>query len=148
MISTRTFDIDITDERVNSDNPMARTHRVLDPGSKGGLDERGGVWKFHTRNTGAHYFTMSIRVFGFRAKLGKAANQDDATLRAVIAWSPKGATQSLYWPDRPDSRIQSLERIGHRFHLFVAPKHLSSRRVTGRLDNRKNSWTGSFLGQW
>ena len=68
-ISTLTFDIDFTVEPITSDNPMAPTHR----------------------DTSADYFTMSIRDFGFNANLGKAANQDDDTVQAVIPWGPKDA---------------------------------------------------------
>lgn len=85
-ISTLTFDIDIAVEPVASDNPMAPTHRVL-----GRLVECGVIWKKQNRDTGADYFTMSIRDFGFNANLGKAANQDDDTVQAVIPWGPKEA---------------------------------------------------------
>tara|TARA_R110002110_G_scaffold3665_4_gene18969 strand:+ start:12920 stop:13024 length:105 start_codon:yes stop_codon:yes gene_type:complete len=34
---------------------------------------------------------MSVRDFGFDANLGKAANQDDDTMQAVIPWGPKEA---------------------------------------------------------
>ncbi|MFV1491792.1 MULTISPECIES: DUF736 domain-containing protein [Phaeobacter] len=90
-ISTLTFDIDITVEPVASDNPMAPTHRVLGRSPRGRLVECGGIWKKQNRDTGADYFTLTIRDFGFNANLGKAANQDDAALQAVIPWGPKEA---------------------------------------------------------
>ena len=90
-ISTLTFDIDITIEPVASDNPMAPTHRVLGRSPSGRLIECGGIWKKQSRDTGADYFTLSIRDHVFNANLGKAANQDDDTVRVVIAWGPKEA---------------------------------------------------------
>ncbi len=90
-ISTLTFDIDITVEPVASDNPMAPTHRVLGRSPPGRLVKCGGIWKKQNRDTGADYFTLSIRDFGFNANLGKAANQDDDTVQAVIPWGPKEA---------------------------------------------------------
>lgn len=86
-----TFDIDITVEPVTSDNPMAPTHRVLDRSPRGRLVECGGIWKKQNRDTGADYFTLTIRDFGFNANLGKAANQDDEKVQAVIPWGPKEA---------------------------------------------------------
>lgn len=88
-ISTLKFDIDITAEPVVSDNPMAPTHRVLGRSPRGRLVECGGIWKKRNRETGADYFTLTIRGFSFNANLGKAASQDDPTLQAVIPWGPK-----------------------------------------------------------
>ncbi|MEM6898932.1 MAG: DUF736 family protein [Pseudomonadota bacterium] len=90
-ISTLAFDIDITVEPVANDNPLAPTHRVLGRSPRGRLVECGGIWKKQNRETGADYFTMSIRDFGFNANLGKAAHQDDPTVQAVIPWGPKDA---------------------------------------------------------
>ncbi len=47
-ISALTFDIDITVERVASDNPMEPTHRVLGCSPRGRLVECGGIWKNRT----------------------------------------------------------------------------------------------------
>jgi len=91
-ISTLTFDLDITVEPIVSDNPMAPTHRVLGRSPRGRLVECGGIWKKQNRDTGADYFSMTIRDYGFNAKLGKAASQDDDTLQAIIPWGPKEAT--------------------------------------------------------
>ncbi|QFT75865.1 DUF736 family protein [Ruegeria sp. THAF33] len=90
-ISTLTFDIDITVEPVSSDNPLAPTHRVLGRSPRGRLVECGGIWKKQNRETGADYFTLTIRDFGFNANLGKAANQEDDALQAVIPWAPRDA---------------------------------------------------------
>ena len=90
-ISTLTFDIDITVEPMTSENPMAPTHRVLGHSPRGRLVECGGIWKKQSRETGADYFTLTIRDYGFNANLGKAAHQDDAALQAVIPWGPKEA---------------------------------------------------------
>lgn len=90
-ISTLTSDIDITVEPVASDNPMASTHRVLGRSPRGRLVECGGIWKKQNRDTGADYFTLSIRHYGFNASLGKAANQDDPSMQAVIPWGPRDA---------------------------------------------------------
>lgn len=90
-ISTLTFDIDITVEPVSSDNPLAPTHRVLGRSPRGRLVECGGIWKKQNRETGAAYFTLTIRDFGFNANLGKAANQEDDALQAVIPWGPRDA---------------------------------------------------------
>ena len=91
-ISTLTFDIDIIVEPAASDNPMAPTHRVLGRSPRGRLVECGGIWKKQNRDTGADYFTMSIRDFGFNANFGKVANQDDDTVQAVIPWGSKEAS--------------------------------------------------------
>lgn len=88
-ISPLTFDIDISVEPISSDNSMAPTHRVLGRSPRGRLVECGGIWKKQNRDSGADYFTLTIRDFGFNANLGKAANQDDDTLQAVIPWGSK-----------------------------------------------------------
>ncbi len=90
-ISTLTFDVDVTVEPITSDNPMAPTHRVLARSPRGRLVDCGGIWKKQSRETGADYFTLTIRDYCFNANLGKAALQDDATLQAVIPWGPKDA---------------------------------------------------------
>ena len=90
-ISTLTFDLDITVEPVASANPMAPTHRVLGRSPRGKLVECGGIWKKQNKETGADYYTLTIRDHGFNANLGKAANQDDLSLQAVIPWGPKDA---------------------------------------------------------
>lgn len=90
-ISTLTFDLDITVEPVASKNPMAPTHRVLGRSPRGKLVECGGIWKKQNKGTGADYYTLTIRDHDFNANLGKAANQDDLSLQAVIPWSPKDA---------------------------------------------------------
>lgn len=79
-ISTLTFDLDITFEPPDSDNPMAPTHRVLGRSPRGRLVECGGIWRKQNRDTGADYYTLTIRDYGFNANLGKAAQQDDAAL--------------------------------------------------------------------
>jgi len=91
-ISTLTFDIDITVEPVASDNPMAPTHRVLGRSPRGRLVECGGIWKKQNRDTGADYFTMSIRDYGFNANLGTAAHQDDPSMQPVLPRGPQDAT--------------------------------------------------------
>lgn len=90
-ISTLTFDVDVTVEPNNSDNPMAPTHRVFARSPRGKLIEVGGVWKKFNQETGAEYFTLSIRQYNFNANLGRAANQDDPTVQAVIPWAPMEA---------------------------------------------------------
>ena len=50
-----------------------------------------GIWKKQNKETGADYYTLTIRDHGFNANLGKAANQDDLSLQAVIPWGPKDA---------------------------------------------------------
>ena len=92
-ISTLTFDLDITVEPVASSNPMAPTHRVLARSPRGKLVECGGIWKKPNKETGADYYTLTIRDHGFNANLGKAANQDDLSLQAVIPWGPKDAAR-------------------------------------------------------
>ncbi|MBL4766434.1 MAG: DUF736 family protein [Rhodobacteraceae bacterium] len=90
-ISTLTFDLDITVEPVTSDNPLAPTHRVLGRSPRGKLVECGGIWKKQNKETGADYFTLTIRDHAFNANLGIAASQDDASLQAIIPWGPKEA---------------------------------------------------------
>lgn len=90
-ISTLTFDIDITIEPNTSDNPMAPSHRVFARSPRGKLVECGGMWKKENKETGAEYFTLTIRDYNFNANLGKAAGQDDDSVQAVIPWGPKEA---------------------------------------------------------
>ncbi len=90
-ISTLTFDLDITVEPITSDNPLAPTHRVLGRSPRGNLVECGGIWKKQNKETGADYFTLTVRDFSFNANLGIAASQDDASLQAIIPWGPKEA---------------------------------------------------------
>lgn len=90
-ISTLTFDIDINVEPVASDNSMAPTHRVLGRSPRGRLIECGGIRKKQNRDTGADYFTLTIRDHGFNANLGKVEDQDDPAMHAVIPWGPKDA---------------------------------------------------------
>lgn len=88
-ISTLTFDIDVTIEPNNSDNPMAPTHRVFARSPRGKLVECGGVWKKENKETGADYYTLTIRDYAFNANLGKAAGQDEDNVQAVIPWAPQ-----------------------------------------------------------
>jgi len=90
-ISTLTFDLDITVEPIISDNPLAPTHRVLGRSPRGKLVECGGIWKKPNKETGADYLTLSVHDHAFNANLGKAANQKDATIQAIIPWGPKDA---------------------------------------------------------
>ena len=98
-ISTLTFDLDITVEPVASSNPMAPTHRVLGRSPRGKLVECGGIWKKQNKETGADYYTLTIRDHGFNANLGKAANQDDLSLQDVIPCGAEGRRLNLQ-PDR------------------------------------------------
>ena len=88
-ISTLTFDVDVTLEPNNSDHPMAPTHRVFSRSPRGKRVECGGVWKKENKETGAEYFTLTIRDYGFNANLGIAAGQDDKSVQAVIPWGPQ-----------------------------------------------------------
>lgn len=87
-ISTLTFDVDVTITPNKSDNPMALSHRVFARSPRGKLIECGGIWKKQNQETGADYFTLSIRDYGFNANLGQAAGQDDESVQAVIPWGP------------------------------------------------------------
>ena len=41
--------------------------------------------------TGADYFTLTVRDYNFNANLGMVANQKDVSLQAIIPWGPKDA---------------------------------------------------------
>ena len=90
-ISNLTFDRDISVEPVAGSNPMAPTHGVLGRSARGKLVGCGRIWKKQNKETGADYYTLTIRDHGFNANLGKAANQDDLSLQAIIPWGPKDA---------------------------------------------------------
>ena len=90
-ISTLTFDVDVIIEPNHSGNPMAPTRRVFARSPREKPVECGGGWRKENKETGAEYFTISIRDFNFNANLGKAASQDDNTVQAVIPWGPKEA---------------------------------------------------------
>ncbi|MGR3662592.1 MAG: DUF736 family protein [Paracoccaceae bacterium] len=89
--SISTLSLEINVEPITSDNPLAPTHRVLGRSPLGQLVECGGVWKKQNKDTGADYFTLTIRDHAFNANLGITARQDDASLQAIIPWSPKEA---------------------------------------------------------
>lgn len=55
------------------------------------LGECGGIWKKRNKETSADRFTLSVHDFCFNANLGKAANQKDAALLAIILWDPLDA---------------------------------------------------------
>ena len=90
-ISTLKFDLDITVEPVDSDNPKAPTHRVWGKSPSGHPVECGGIWKKQNQENGNDYFTLSIRDHRFNANLGKAAFQDEVAMQAVIPWAPQEA---------------------------------------------------------
>ena len=90
-ISTLTFDLDVTVQPIVSDNPLAPTHRVLGGSPRGKLVECGGIWKKQYKETGADYFTLTVRDYNFNANLGMVANQKDVSLQAIIPWGPKDA---------------------------------------------------------
>lgn len=91
-ISTLTFDLDFTLEPKNSQNPLAPTHIVVARSPGGKAIEVGGVWKKQNQVTNEDYFTLNIREFGFNANLGMAAGQDEESVQAVIAWSPRSSS--------------------------------------------------------
>ena len=70
-ISTLTFDLGITVEPITSDNPLAPTHRVLGRSPRGKLVECGGIWKKQNKETGADYFTLTVRDYSFNDNLSK-----------------------------------------------------------------------------
>ena len=88
-ISTLTFDLSITVEPITSDNPLAPTHRVLGRSPRGKLVECGGIWKKQNKETGADYFSLTVRDYSFNTNLGIAANQKDVSLQAINPWGPK-----------------------------------------------------------
>jgi uncharacterized protein (DUF736 family) len=95
---------------------MAPTHRVLGRSPRGKLVECGGIWKKQNKETGADYYTLTIRDHGFNANLGKAANQDDLSLQAIIPWGPKDAArrkESAGQPSRFPLPSRPLKRIGY-----------------------------------
>lgn len=49
------------------------------------------LWRKQNLETGADYLTLTIRKYGFNANLGKAAQQVDAALQAVI---PRGSREA------------------------------------------------------
>jgi uncharacterized protein (DUF736 family) len=88
-ISTLTFDVDVSIEPNESDNPLAPSHRIFARSPRGKLIECGAVWKKENKETGSVYFTLSIRDYSFNANLGIAAGQDDVSVQAVIPWAPQ-----------------------------------------------------------
>jgi len=56
--------------RPNASGSLGRSPR-------GKLVECGGIWKKQNKETGADYFTLTIRDHAFNANLGIAASQDD-----------------------------------------------------------------------
>ncbi|WP_228028812.1 DUF736 family protein [Donghicola mangrovi] len=87
-VSTLIFDLDSKVEPVASANSMAPTHRVLGRSLRGKLVECGCIWNKQNTETGADYYTLTIRDHGFNTNLGKAANQDELPLQAAV---PLGA---------------------------------------------------------
>ena len=95
-ISTLTFDLDITAEPVASTNPMAPTHRVLGRSPRGKLVECGGIWKKQNKETGADYYTLTIRDHGFNANLG-SLHKSDIIVRFVRTLEEHLRLQPVFW---------------------------------------------------
>jgi len=70
-------------------SPLRFASVFLGRSSRGKLVECGGIRKKQNKETGADCFTLTVRGFSFNANLGKAANQKDAALQAIIPWGPK-----------------------------------------------------------
>jgi uncharacterized protein (DUF736 family) len=86
-IATITFDIDVTGEAVQSENPKAPVFRLYAKSPRNRQIEIGGIWKKKNRQD-ADYFTLSVNT-GFaklNANLGRFPGQDDESLMASIPW--------------------------------------------------------------
>ena len=86
-IATITFDIDLTGEAVQSENPKAPLFRLYAKSPRNRQIEIGGIWKKKNRQD-ADYYTLSVNT-GFaklNANLGRFPGQDDESLMAVIPW--------------------------------------------------------------
>ena len=112
-ISTLTFDLDITVEPVASANPMAPTHRVLGRSPRGKLVECGGIWKKQNKETGADYYTLTIRDHGFNANL-EGLKLADIPLDAIPlfeidgGWNVSGGEESVVRNPRHNSPVFCL----------------------------------------
>lgn len=136
-ISTLTFDLDITVEPVASVNPMAPTHRVLGRSPRGKLVECGGIWKKQNKETGADYYTLTIRDHGFNANLGKAANQNDLSLHCRPSSlggrkTLRDVKNRLGQPSRFPLFPFALKRIPHILEPVVGPLGGSNRSLNWR----------------
>ncbi|MGO4450407.1 DUF736 family protein [Phyllobacterium sp. TAF24] len=86
-IATVAFDIDITGEKLNSDNPKAPVFKLFAKTPRGRKIEIGGIWEKKAAK-GTTYYTLSVNT-GYdklNANLGRYPGQDDTTLMAVIPW--------------------------------------------------------------
>ncbi|MBA8904118.1 DUF736 family protein [Phyllobacterium sp. P30BS-XVII] len=87
-IATVAFDIDITGEKLNSDNPKAPVFKLFAKTPRGRKIEIGGIWEKTSVTKGTTYYTLSVNTGYDRlnANLGRYPGQDDSTLMAVIPW--------------------------------------------------------------
>ena len=86
-IATITFDIDVTGEAVNSENPLAPVFRLYGKSPRNRRIEVGCIWKKKNQR-GGDYYTILVNT-GFaklNANLGRYPGQDDESLMAVIPW--------------------------------------------------------------
>lgn len=86
-LASLTFDIDITGEPVQSDNPKAPVYRLFAQTPRHRSVEIGGIWrKMNAR--GGEYLTLTVNTgYGkLNANLGRYPGQDDDSLMAVIPW--------------------------------------------------------------
>ena len=84
---------------------MALMHRVLGRSPRCKLVGCRGTWKWQSQETGTDRYTPTIRDHGFNAILGRAANQNNLSLQAVIPGVPKTLPKPKARPFRRLGRI-------------------------------------------
>lgn len=86
-IATLSFDVDLTGEALNSENPKAPVFRRLGRTPRNRPIEVGAIWKKQKRRDEDCYtLTVNTGHGKIHANLGRFPGQDDDTLMAVIPW--------------------------------------------------------------
>lgn len=86
-IATLSYDIDLTGEALNSENPKAPVFRLFGRTPRNRPIEVGAIWKKQNRRN-EDYYTLTVNTGHgqINANLGRYPGQDDETLMAVIPW--------------------------------------------------------------
>lgn len=85
-IATLDWDLDITLVPNQGNKSNSPSHRIFARSPRGHDIECGAVWKKQNKETGADYFSLTIRSRSFNANLGQAAGQDNPAVQAIIPW--------------------------------------------------------------
>lgn len=86
-IASPSYDLDLTGEPVESNNPKAPVFKLRTKTPRGRSVEIGGIWKKKNQQ-GGDYYTLFVNIghSKLNANLGRFPGQDDEDLMAIIPW--------------------------------------------------------------